>query len=141
MKNPAPQIRKKIFFLLDGNVSYNGDDIPVFEGEGISVPNMVIIGDYSQSGIPNKHSFMANAVQTIEIVTVKFDPSSKNSDEVTELVFNLLHPDPDSNLLNTDDFNVYVQAMPDMSAIREDSISGQKVVRRRLAYQLLIDHK
>lgn len=120
-------------------MTYNATTVPVFEGEGIDTPYQVIIGGYSDTDASNKHDFICNAVQDIEIVTIGHDPASKNSDAIAELVMNLIHPTVDSNLLSDVDFNVDVQGRPDMLPLREDSTSGQKVVRRILRYHLLME--
>jgi hypothetical protein len=139
MKNPAPRLRKRIYALLNGNVVYNTENILVQEGEGEVTRNQIIIRGYSDSGVEAKGCIVKNAVQDIEIVTVKDDPASKDSDAITEIVLNLLSPTLESDLLSDSDFQVMLRVAPSLLPIREQSVSGKRVVRRVIRYYLLID--
>jgi hypothetical protein len=139
MKNPAPRLRKRIYALLNGNVVYNTETILVQEGEGEVTRNQIIIRGYSDSGVEAKGCIVKNAVQDIEIVTVKDDPASKDSDAITEIVLNLLSPTLESDLLSDSDFQVMLRVAPSLLPIREQSVSGKRVVRRVIRYYLLID--
>jgi hypothetical protein len=141
MKFPAPYIRKQLVALLSGNVTYNSVNIPTYEGEApLSQAPFIIIGTYSHQRQANKHSFIYEAQQLIEIVTIKDDPTAKTADAVTELVMNLIHPDTDSMLMDTADFGIQVVSET-VGVLREDSVSGKKVFRRFIQYNFLIDQK
>ena len=139
MKNPAPRLRKKIASLLVGNVVYNSETILVREGEGEIVQNQIIIGGYSDTGVEAKGCIIKNAVQEVEVVTIKDDPASKDCDAITEIVLNLLSPTLESDLLSDSDFQVVLTAAPSLLPIREQSVNGQRVVRRVIRYDLLVD--
>jgi hypothetical protein len=141
MINPAPRLRKKIYALLNGNVVFNTETILVQEGEGEITENQIIIGGYSDTGVPGKGCIIKNAVQTIEVVTIKDDPASKNSDAITEIVLNLLSPTLESDLWSDSEIGVMLTAAPSLLPIRETSVRGQRVVRRVIRYDLLIDEK
>lgn len=136
MKFPAPYVRKQLKVLLNGNVTYNSVVIPVYEGEAPKLDTpFIIIGGYSHTRTLNKHCLAYEADQAIEIITVKDDPSSKSGDAITELLMNLIP----SNI-STTDFVIYVMG-ESVGVIREDSISGQKVFRRTITYNLSIEEK
>lgn len=139
MKNPAPYIRRKLFELMNGNVSFNSANVPVYEGQGGKDDYYVIIGGYSDTDVSDKHTRKMDAVQDIEIVTIKNDSSSRASDEIAETVMNLIHPTIDSDLWSMAEFQVWVVGGPSMLPIREDSMSGKNVVRRVLRYNLLLE--
>lgn len=141
MINPAPRLRKRIYALLNGNVIYDTATLLVREGEGEIVENQVIIGGYSDTGEPVKYSVVKRAVQDIEVVSIKDDPSSKNADAIAEIVMNLLSPTIESDLMSDTELQVSLIAAPSLLPIREQSISGQRVVRRVIRYNLLIDEK
>jgi hypothetical protein len=141
MKNPAPRLRKRIYALLNGSVVYNGETILVREGEGEIVQNQIIIGGYSDTGVPGKGCIIKNGVQDIEVVTIKDDAASKASDEITELVLNILSPTFESDVLSDTDFEVMLTAAPSLLPIREQSVTGRRVVRRVIRYDLLLDEK
>lgn len=139
MRNPAPYIRRQLFDLLNGNVSFESSNIPVYEGQGKIHDNYVIIGGYSDTDVSDKHTRKMDAVQDIEIVTIKNDTSSRASDEIAEIVMNLIHPTIDSDLWSVAEFQVWVVGGPSMLPIREDSMSGKNVARRVLRYNLLME--
>jgi hypothetical protein len=141
MKNPANHIRAQIFSLLNGNVVYQTQTITVQEREVPPVPDCVLIGKYYHRRRPNKHSFIYDGVIELEVISVQHEGTSKRSDEITELVCNLLHPTPGSDLLTTADFQFIPDGGPDFDPIWEDSISGQKVTRRLIKYNLLVAEK
>lgn len=134
MKFPAPYVRKALYDLLSGNVIYNSSNIPVYEGEAPSIqPSFVIIGAYSHQRALNKHCLAYDAQQQIEVITIKDDINSKLGDFITEGVMNLMTSD-----ISTTDFAIYVMG-ESVGALREDSVSGQKVFRRLIQYNLSIE--
>lgn len=134
MKFPAPYVRKKLKDVLVGNVIYSASPVPVYEGEAPNLlPLFVIIGGYSHQREQRKHCNSYTAQQQIEIVTIKDDPSSKITDGVTEVLMNTITDD-----LSTTDFQILVMG-ESVSPIREDSVSGQKVFRRLITYELNIE--
>jgi hypothetical protein len=139
MKNPAPRLRKRIGELLNGNVVYNSETILVREGEGEITTNQIIIGGYSDNGVEAKGCIIKNAVQDIDVVTIKDDPASKNSDAIAEIVLNLLSPTLESDLLSDSEFQVDVKVAPSLLPIREQSVNGQRVVRRMIRFHLLVE--
>lgn len=139
MINPAPRLRKRIYALLNGNVVYNTENILVREGEGEITRNQIIIGGYSDNGVALKGCIVKNANQDVEVVTIKDDPASKDCDAITELVLNLLSPTMESELMSDTDMQVILEAAPSLVPIREQSINGQRVVRRVIRYHLKIN--
>lgn len=140
MKNPAPYLRKKIFALLDGNVTYGGNPIPTREGEITTIAShFIIIGGYSDTGMAVKHSILKSAYQDVEIVTIKNDPTAKDADAIAEIVMNIISPTLMSSTLSGIEFSVTFEAPPSLLPIREESIEGTSVFRRVLRYRLLIE--
>jgi hypothetical protein len=137
MKNPAPYLRRTLFSLLDGNVSYESAVVPVYEGEGEVVARQIIIGDYSDADRSNKQNFGANGSQIIEVVCEQPTGIKKHADAIGELVMNLIKPTTTSNLLSNTDFSILIKGKPSQNHIIEDSGSGTKIVRLLLRYSLL----
>lgn len=144
MKNPAPYLRKTIFTLLSGNITYNDGKgfngvVDVVEsGSGtVGVRYQIFIGEYSDSDRSNKQTFGANASQLIEVVAEQNDSVKKYVDEIGELVMNLIKPTTTSNLLSGTDFTILVKGKPSQNHIIEDSGDGSKIVRLLLRYSLL----
>lgn len=141
MKNPAPYLRQKLFALLDGNVSYDGNQVEVVEaGSGTEgMRHQIFIGEYSDSDRSNKNTFAANATQLIEVMAEQSDSTKKAVDAIGELVNDIIMPSPASANLNGNDFMIVV-SRPSISHIVEDSGSGTKLVRLLLRYPLFINH-
>jgi hypothetical protein len=146
MKNPAPYLRKTIFALLSGNVTYNDGKgfngvVDVVEsGSGtVGVTYQIFIGEYSDNDRSNKHNFGANASQLIEVVAEQNDSAKKHVDAIGELVNDLILPTTQSKNLNGADFQVIVNR-PSINHIIEDSGDGTKIVRLLLRYNLFISH-
>lgn len=136
MKFPAPYVRRQLATLLSGNVVYNTVPIPIYEGEALSLANpFILIGSYSHTREQNKHCLSYDAVQAIEVITVKDDGTSKIGDAITELLLNAMPSD-----ISTTDFAMYVMGER-VDVVREDSMSGQKVFRRLIQYNLSIEEK
>lgn len=146
MKNPAPYLRKTLFTLLSGNVTYDdgkgfNQAVDVVEsGSGTEgVRYQIFLGDYSDADRSNKHTFAANATQVIEVVAEQNDSVKKYVDEIGELVNDLILPTTHAKNLNGSDFQVIVNR-PSINHIVEDSGDGTKIVRLLLRYSLLINH-
>jgi hypothetical protein len=119
-------------------VTYDSVVLPVREREAPVVPDSIVIGKYYHRRRPNKQFFIYEGVIEIEVVSVAYAANSKRNDEIVELVCNLLHPTPGSELLTTAEFQFIPDGGPDLDPIWEDSVSGQKVTRRLIKYNLLV---
>jgi hypothetical protein len=146
MKNPAPYLRRTLFSLLDGNVTYNDGEgfngtVEVVEsGSGTTgLKYQIFIGDYSDSDRSNKHTFGANASQLVEVVAEQNDENKKYVDAIGELVNDLILPTTQTKNLNGSDFQVIVNR-PSINHIIENSGDGTKIVRLLLRYNLFISH-
>lgn len=139
MIGPAQYLRKKLFELLHTNIVYDGNQIPVYEGEGDSTKAIqILIADYSDADSSNKTNFGSNASQVIEIVSEQAKGFRKTVDEIGELVMQQIHGAPNENKLSGEAFTVMVVGRPSIRHIVEESGSGSKLVRLILRYNLLI---
>jgi hypothetical protein len=105
MINPASEIRKGLFSLLDGNVAYNFEVVPVYEGEGVVTDYQVLIGATTYTDEGTKHTFGGRVNQIIEVVTeVKGSTTTKHADEIAEQVLNFILPTPRTTSLTITGF-------------------------------------
>jgi hypothetical protein len=143
MINPAPYLRQTIFSLLNGNVTYDSADVPVYESEGKHSDKVqIIIGDYSDANAGNKQKFGSQSRQVIQILSQQPTATKKAVDTIGEQVMTLIQSDPQAaDTLDGADFNVTIQGKPSVNHLIEDSGSGQKNVRLILSYDLLIINK
>lgn len=140
MKNPAPYLRKAIFSLLSGHVSYLEAQVPVVEGEGNEVRFEIFIAETSISDQSDKHSFTGRGSQLIEIVergTGKL--VHKHVDAIGELVMNLIQPAPRQTGITTTEFQIMSLAKESQNYLDERSGSGSYITRLLLRYSFLIN--
>lgn len=139
MINPAPYIRQTIFTLLNGNVSYNGSAVPVYEGEGKNSDKVqIIIGEFNTADASNHTTFNSNARQVLEVVSFQTTITRKAVDTIGEGITTALQPQRHSDTLSGSEFQVMVKGGPSINYLTEDSGSGSKIVRLILGYDLTI---
>lgn len=142
MINPAPYLRQTIFSLLNGNVVYDGDVVPVYETEGSNSDKVqIIIGDYSDAPVRNTRTNVSQARQVLQIVSHQTKATKKAVDTIGEDVMEAISPLPTGDALDGEDFSVNIQGKPSISHLVEDSGSGSKYVRLILSYDFLITQK
>lgn len=140
MKNPAPYLRRTLFTLLNGNISYNSATIPVYENdEDHDDALQIVIGEYSDADMSNKENFQARGSQVVEVVSFQTTGAKKTVDAVGELVMDEIHPTTKSSVLSGTDFQVLIQGKPSQNYLIEDDGSGQKIVRLIMRFNLLIN--
>jgi hypothetical protein len=139
MKIPSSYIRKKLFALLNNNVSYDGNTVPVYESQAEPVGRAIVIGEYSDADTSNKHGFGADATQVIEVVAVQGTAIKEHVDAIGELVNNLIKPTTQSFNLDGTDFSIIV-SRPSINHLIERGDAANKIVRLILRYSLKIGH-
>lgn len=140
MKNPAIHIKKKLFSLLNGAITYNGQPVYVEEGTGkYGKPVQVLIGEYSDADNKLFSNFRYNASQVITVLTERHDESSKDADAVAGMLMNILQPGVETvEQLSGDEFQAFIIGSPSKNLIRESSDGTTVFCRRILRYQLQI---
>jgi hypothetical protein len=137
MINPAPEIRKGLFALLDAAVIYQATVIPVYEGEGIVTDYQILIGDTTYSDEGTKHSFDGRVNQTIEVVTeVKGSSTTKHADAITEQVLDLILPTPRTTALEIAGFKP-CRISKNLRLLREQGTKST-IVRRIIELNFLL---
>lgn len=139
MKNPAIHIKKKLFSLLNGAITYNSQPVHVEEGNGkAGKPYQVLIREYSDADAKNFTNFRYTGSQVIEVVNERQDEASKDADAIAGMVMNLLQPTvTDVETLSGDEFQVFIVGTPSKNILREQPGTGT-IVRRILRYNLHI---
>jgi hypothetical protein len=141
MINPAPYLRQTIYALLNNAVTYDGDVVPVYEGEGNShAPMQILISTYSDADQSNKTTFGANVSQVIEVQGEQMKITRKGVDIIGEQVMQLIHSQPSDDNLSGGGFSVCVVGRPSINYLPDVSGSGAKIVRLILRFQLLIQN-
>ena len=142
MKNPAPYLRRTIKALLDGNVTYNSEVIPVYEkDEDHDDELQIAIGYFTEADTPSKHGFMSVGYQEIEIISYQTTGAKKIVDAIGELVMNDIHPTVNSEVLSGVDFQIVVRGKPTPNYPPTEAKDNLKIVRLIQRYHLFINEK
>jgi hypothetical protein len=143
MINPAPEIRKGLYALLNGNVSYDSVVVPVYEGEGVydgSVRYQVLVKDDNYTDRKTKSSLFGRVSVNMEIVTEETGTSSsKAADAILNEVFELLLPNVNGTALSATGFQITSVRKNIRPIIREYSGQGINIVRRLVEINFLIN--
>lgn len=104
-------LRVGYFNALDGNVTYNGFDVPVFDAyalpEGISYPYILLSSQTSVQG-NLKRCKRYNASILIDIVTGSTDPIGRSdSEDIAEQIEDIINPDSFEDLnINVNGYDI-----------------------------------
>lgn len=125
MKEPIHYIRQKIFTLLNGNVSYDGSNVPVYN----RVPSdqdepYIVISSVETAGVDfNQTDFNYECITRIEVVTSFFSDSGGEL-QVNSIVNSILQLIKTSTTdffdLTSQNFNVYTSTLNGVNYSQED---------------------
>jgi len=90
-------IRTAYFTALNGNVTYNGNEVPLFDAyaipDGISYP-YILLSSQTSNQLQIKRCKRYNASILIDIVTGSTDPIGRSdAEDIAEQVENIVNPD------------------------------------------------
>lgn len=90
-------IRTAYYTALNGNVTYNGGDVPVFDAyaipEGITYP-YILLSSQTSNQLNIKRCKRYNASILIDIVTGSTDPIGRSdAEDIAEQIENIVNPD------------------------------------------------
>ena len=124
MKDPSFVVRKGLFDVLNGNISYDGSNVPVYNvvPDNADYPYIIIYSVSTDQIEDNKSNYIIDVDTRLEVVT-RFSSSSggqlqanKIINSITQLIIlktGLLN-------LSSDNFNVYSQTNNGISYLTED---------------------
>lgn len=124
MKDPSFVVRKGLFDVLNGNISYDGSNVPVYNvvPDNADYPYIIIYSVSTDQIEDNKTNYIIDVDTRLEVVT-RFSSSSggqlqanKIINSITQLIIlktGLLD-------LSSDNFNVYSQTNNGISYLTED---------------------
>jgi len=140
MKNPAPYVRKALYTLLDGAVTYEGDPVPVYEGEGEHGPTyQIVIAEQTTADKDTKHNFGHTFTQLIEVQAEQATWVRKHVDAIGNSVTDLIRPTPRTTWVVIDPlFQVLSMRLQSINYLHDESGSGKKIQRLLLRYSFTI---
>lgn len=138
MKDVSDKLYSVLYSSLNGNVTYGGEQIPVYSVLPQSAQNdYIYLADYNLTADETKSEFMQNGYINIQVVT-RYDHdgfSNKKVDNIAAQVKNLLKPTISSALDLSPDFNCtffYLENdFPDYSLEQVENVS-RRVLRYRI---------
>mgnify|MGYP005990474159 FL=1 len=112
MKEPIRYIRQKIFTLLNGNVSYGGSNVPVYNRvpSTQSEPYIIIYSVDTAQTNQNQTDFIVECITRIEVVTAFFsdDGGELQVNDIVESILELIKTSTtDFFDLSSNNFNVF----------------------------------
>ena len=125
MKEPIHYIRQKIYTLLNGNVSYSGSNVPVYN----RVPSTqdepyIIVYSVETAGVtPNQTDFIYECITRIEVVTSFFADSGGElqCNSIVNTILELIKTSTtDFFDLTSQNFNVYTSVLNGVSYSEEE---------------------
>ena len=112
MKEPIRFIRQKIFTLLNGNVSYGGSNVPVFNRvpSTQSEPYIIVYSADTTQTNQNQSDFIVECITRIEVVTafLSDDGGELQVNDIVESILELIKTSTtDFFDLTSNNFNVF----------------------------------
>lgn len=139
MINPAPYIRTQFFALLNNAISYEGNNVPVYDSEGKDTdPIKIVFGEFTGADDSNKTTFNTRARQVIEVISQHPKGMRKAVDVVGRAVTTTIQPDRHTDTMSGDEFQVMLWGGPSVNYLDDVSGSGAKLIRLILGYDMTI---
>jgi hypothetical protein len=124
MKDPAFIVRKGLFDILNGNISYDGTNVPVYNvvPNDASYPYIIIYSVSTGQIEDNKTKFISDVETRLEVVT-RFSASSGGqlqANKIINSISQLIILKSGLLDLSSDSFNVYSQTNNGITYLTED---------------------
>lgn len=135
-------IRTAYYTALNGNVTHNGNEVPLFDAyaipEGISYP-YILLSSQTSSQLRIKRCKRYNASILIDIVTGSTDPIGRSdAEDIAEQIDNIVSPDTFKDL----DLSTYDYQICDTYRDNDTDLSGKNniyyIFRKLLTYNHLV---
>lgn len=110
MLDSSNSVRTLYIAQLNGNITYNGKNVPVYGQTpfGTTPQYYVVIGDINEVAVNTNHNFGNNVEVTIDIFAQQYRVYDNSVvDNITSQVLNLLIPDTNVNGFSDANFEVY----------------------------------
>lgn len=147
MKDPVKFIKDAYYDLLDGNITYNGSPIPVYDEEADPSGNSfyIIISTVTDTDKPVKSKFFSDTQIVIDVITL-LDYQITKEKEIVDVIcgkiMNLVLPTPDTTgIADTADFQAVSVRRESSNHLPVADTGTKKVVRRVLRFTQTIVEK
>jgi len=104
------EIRKAYVNSLTG-LQYNGTTVPVYDMEapsGVNRPFIILGSQVQNNDLNTKDSFGGTAIINVEVNTdtISYIGGRKQANEISSLILETIHPEPDTINLTSENFNI-----------------------------------
>ena len=135
-------IRTAYYTALNGNVTYNGNDVPLFDAyavpNGVSYP-YILLSSQTSNQLRIKRCKRYNASILIDIVTGSTDPIGRSdAEDISEQIDNIISPDTFKDLdLSAYDYQI-IDTYRDNDTDLSDKNNVYYIFRKLLTYNHLV---
>lgn len=133
MKDCSNNIRVQYLSILNGNISYNGQNVPVYGDDTFqTVPqNYVIIGDITESATNNNQQFVTEADVVIDIFSEQYMTRDNSIvDNIANQILTLLIPTTGIKDIGDSDFQIFAKARTSSRYLAVND--GQNYIARKI---------
>lgn len=147
MKDPVKFIKDAYFNALDGNITYNGSTIPVYDEEADETGGdyYIIISTITDADFPNKGKFMNDVEVLIDVVSQnnwRVDLVKQIVDSITGKIMAAIIPSIGTTLLiENADFQIVDVRKASTQHVPVIDTGTKKIVRRLTRFTQLIIEK
>ena len=147
MKDPVKFIKDAYFNALDGNITYNGSTIPVYDEEADETGGdyYIIISTITDADLPNKGKFMNDVEVLIDVVSQnnwRVDLVKQIVDSITAKIMNVIIPSIGAtSLIENADFQIVDVRKASTQHVPIIDTGTKKIVRRLTRFTQLIIEK
>ena len=113
MKDCSNNIRTQYLSILNGNISYNGRNVPVYGNDTFETmpENYVIIGDITETADNNNQRFVSGADVVIDIFSEQYMTRNNSIiDDIADQILTLLIPTTGVQDIGDNEFPIYATA-------------------------------
>ena len=113
MKDCSNNIRTRYLAILNGNISYNGRNVPVYGNDTFETmpENYVIIGDITETADNNNQLFVSGADVVIDIFSEQYMTRNNSIiDDIADQILTLLIPTTGVQDMGDGEFQIYATA-------------------------------
>ena len=125
MKDPAQYVRRGLYNVLNGNISYDGSNVPIYNTVPVNAtyPYIIIYSVTTNQIEDNRDNYIADVSTRLEVVTrfADGDGGQLQANEIINSISQLVVLKSGLLNLNTDGFNVYSQVNEGITYLTEDA--------------------
>jgi hypothetical protein len=125
MKEPAQYVRRGLYNVLNGNITYDGSNVPIYNTVPVnaSYPYIIIYSVTTNQIEDNRDNYIADVSTRLEVVTrfADGDGGQLQANEIINSITQLVVLKSGLLNLNSDGFNVYSQVNEGITYLTEDA--------------------